>query len=74
MVRSGYIACDQINAGGLHMTITLATPLVSLLAGMGRAQLLAGSSVARPSAALAAASYVFCLVALLFLPETRGTP
>jgi len=56
------------------MTITLATPLVSLLAGMGRAQLLAWSSVARHSAALAAASYVFCLVALLFLPETRGTP
>jgi hypothetical protein len=34
IVRSGYIACDQTNAGGLHMTITLATPLVSLLAGI----------------------------------------
>jgi hypothetical protein len=39
MVPSGYIACDQTNAGGSHMTFTLATPLVSLLAGMGRAEL-----------------------------------
>jgi hypothetical protein len=35
MVRSGSIACDQTNAGGLHMAVSLATPPVSLLAGMG---------------------------------------
>jgi Protein of unknown function (DUF3096) len=34
MVRSGSIACDQTDAGELHMIVTLATPLVSLLAGV----------------------------------------